>query len=92
MLLTHIRTHETLGIPCISRCQVGSEKEEHNAAEDVGYVLYVESKVVTEEWVHQGFNHGKPKIDDEKCNDEVCNGLSMELRLLSCRTLQHQNS
>ena len=64
----------------VSRCQIGGEEEDHDDAENVGDILYVQSKVVSEERVHQCFNHGKPKIDDEKCNDKICNGLSSRVK------------
>ena len=60
---------------CASRCHIGCEEEKQNDTEDVGDVFYVESKVVSQERVNQGFNHGKPKIDDKKCTDNICNGL-----------------
>ena len=43
--------------------------------EHIGDVLDVEPKVVPEERVYQGLNHGKPKIDDEESNHKVHNGL-----------------
>ena len=62
------------------RCHNCDKEGGHYTREHIGDVLYVQSKVVSEERVHQGFNQRKTKIDDEESNDKVQNGLCSKVK------------